>query len=76
MRRIALCSIIFALAACASADANQPAEMAGWKMASGKTPTKAEFAAVLAACETKAVATTDGKPLDTCLDNLGLKRAE
>ena len=75
MRLTALC-ILFALAACATADANQPAEMAGWKMVSGKAPTKAEFAAVVAACETKAVTRSQDKPLDSCLGDLGLKRVE
>ena len=77
MRLIALC-ILFAVTACAEADANanQPAEMQGWKTASGKSPTKAEFAAVVAACETKAVPSAQEKPLDACLGALGLKRTE
>lgn len=75
MRRLALC-ILFALAACSTADANQPAEVSGWKMASGKPPTQAEFAAVVAACESKVAAKAPGQPLDSCLDDLGLKRAE
>jgi hypothetical protein len=75
MRQIALV-ILFAVAACAEADANQPAEMQGWKMASGKSLTNAEFAAVVAACETKAVTNAQGKPLDSCLGDLGLKRVE
>lgn len=76
MRRIALYSFIFALAACASAYANQPAEVTGWKMASGKSPTKAELAAVVAACEHQAIPGAQGKPLDACLGDLGLKHTE
>ena len=77
MRPIAL-GILFVLATCAGgvADANQPTEMQGWKTASGKPPTKAEFAAAVAACEEQAVSSARGKTLDACLDNLGLKRAE
>ena len=75
MRRLALC-ILFAVAACAEADANanQPAEMQGWKTASGKSPTKAEFAAIVAACQDRAVPGTPERPLDACLGNLGFKR--
>lgn len=76
MRLIALC-VLFAVAACAEADANQPIEtMQGWKTASGKSPTKAEFAAVVAACQERAVPTAQEKPLDSCLGDLGLKRTE
>ena len=77
MRTIGLC-ILFGLAACAGAEANQPADMAmvGWKTAYGKAPTKADFAAVLAACQDKAVAKAQEKPLESCLGDLGLKRAE
>ena len=75
MRRIALC-ILFALAACAEAEATQPAEVTGWKTASGKSPTKAEFAAVVAACQDRTVTNAQGKPLDACLGDLGLKRVE
>jgi hypothetical protein len=77
MRLIALC-ILFTVAACAEADANanQPADMQGWKMASGKSPTKAEFAAVVAACQDRAVPAAQEKLLDACLGDLGLKRVE
>jgi hypothetical protein len=43
--------------------------MAGWRMASGKYPTQAEFAALAATCEAK------GGALDSCFADLGLKRA-
>ena len=77
MRRITL-GVLFALLACAGAeaDANQPAAMQGWKTALGKAPTQAEFAAVVAACEHQAVAAAQGKPLDACLGDLGLKPVE
>lgn len=77
MRQIALI-VLLAMAACAEADAsaNQPAEMQGWKTASGKSPTKAEFAAVVAACQDGAVRKAQEKPLESCLGELGLKRVE
>jgi hypothetical protein len=77
MRRIALI-VLLAVAACAEADANanQPAEMQGWKTASGKSPTKAEFAAVVAACQDGAVRGAQEKALDSCLGDLGLRRVE
>jgi len=65
---------LLALAACdptatqTSTAAPGPApEIAGWRMASGKTPTQAEFAALAATCEAK------GGALDSCFADLGLK---
>jgi hypothetical protein len=45
------------------------ADIAGWRMASGKAPTQAEFAALTATCEAK------GGAIDSCFADLGLKRA-
>jgi hypothetical protein len=66
---------LLALAACQSADtegsvvaAARP-DMAEWRLASGKVPTKAEFAALSATCEAK------GGAVDPCFADLGLKRA-
>jgi hypothetical protein len=66
---------LLGLAACSSSDAASnadaaPPDMGGWRMASGKEPTKAEFAALAATCETK------GGAVDNCLTDLGLKRAQ
>ena len=83
MRGIVLL-IMLALAACKSAPtppaaAEAPA-LRSWEMASGKAPTKVEFAALVAACEDRE---NSGKPadppggsLDSCLADLGLRRAE
>jgi hypothetical protein len=46
-----------------------PPDITGWRMASGKTPTQAEFAALAATCEAK------GGAIDPCFADLGLKRA-
>jgi hypothetical protein len=72
--RIAVVALL-GLAACSSSDAASnaepaPPDMSGWRMASGKEPTKAEFAALAATCEAK------GGAVDNCLADLGLKRAQ
>jgi len=41
----------------------------GWRLASGKAPTKAEFTALAATCQDR------GGAMDPCLADLGLKRA-
>jgi hypothetical protein len=50
-------------------------EMSGWRYASGKTPSRAEYGAMVAACQDGAVPRSSAKPLDACLADLGLKRA-
>lgn len=50
-------------------------EVAGWQFASGKPPSHAEYAAVVATCEDGAVPRMEGQPLDSCLADLGLRRA-
>jgi hypothetical protein len=67
---------LLALAACdpaatqTSAIDTAPApDIAGWRMASGKSPTQAEFAALAATCEAK------GGAIESCFADLGLKRA-
>ena len=65
---------LLALAACNGAEtaavAPGPVDTAGWKLSSGKVPTKAEFVALTATCEAK------GGALDPCLATLGLKRGQ
>jgi hypothetical protein len=67
---------LLALAACDPAATQTSAietapvpDIAGWRMASGKSPTKAEFAALAATCLAK------GGAIDSCFADLGLKRA-
>jgi hypothetical protein len=61
------------LAACQSpeptASVEESPDLSGWRLASGKVPTQAEFAALTASCEDK------GGALDPCLAELGLKHA-
>jgi hypothetical protein len=69
--------LLLALAACAESEAPAgPVDMQGWRFASGKPPTRAEYAAIVAACQDGAVGHSQAAPLDSCLADLGLKRAE
>jgi hypothetical protein len=65
---------LFALAACTTTETATtdpaPTDPTGWRMASGKEPTTAEFAALAATCEDQA----KGAPVDSCLAGLGLKK--
>jgi len=68
---------LLALTACATAETTTAdtggadPNPAGWRLTSGKEPSKAEFAALAATCQDKAK-----DSIDTCLADLGLKRAE
>lgn len=67
--------VLLAVAACTdsvtqtSSAEPPPPDIAGWRMSSGKPPTKAEFTALTATCQAK------GGAVDACLSELGLKRA-
>jgi hypothetical protein len=71
--RTLLLFALLGLAACvepvtetASAPAVDPT---GWRLSSGKVPSKAEFTALSATCQAK------GGETDACFKELGLKRA-
>ena len=51
-------------------------DMHGWRYVTGKTPSSAEYAAFVATCQGSVVQRLQGKPLDACLADFGLKRAE
>jgi hypothetical protein len=73
--------IMLGLAACGVFDTGQESalgsgEMQGWQSASGKAPSRAEYAAMVAACQGGAVQRASAKPLEACLADLGLKRAQ
>ena len=72
--------ILLSLAACVARDAVVPpsasSEIRGWQEASGKPPSQAEFAAVVAACQDRARSTDRGGPIDNCLADLGLRRIQ
>jgi hypothetical protein len=70
--------LMLVLSGCEIFDVSQPAEfgsgdMQGWRFASGKRPSRAEYAALVAACQDGAVRSAG--PLDACLADLGMKRA-
>jgi hypothetical protein len=45
-------------------------------MATGKPPTRAEFAAVVAACQDRAKTANQTGSLDGCLADLGMRRVQ
>lgn len=76
MPRLALV-LMLGLAACAASDSGRPedpGDAQGWRFASGKQPSRAEYVAVVAACREGPVK-RKGAPLEACLADLGLKRA-
>jgi hypothetical protein len=89
MRRVAalvmVSLVILPLAGCGPSDnSSAPGSsgdgIAGWKFASGKRPSRAEYAALVASCQQGAVRSAEGKPfepgksLEDCLAELGLRR--
>jgi hypothetical protein len=71
--RTLLLFALFGLAACAvtvteTASAPAAIDPTGWRLSSGKPPSKAEFTALSATCATK------GGDADACFRELGLKR--
>ena len=71
---------LLGLVACATADGVTPAsassELRQWQTTAGKAPSKAEFAAVVAACEDRAKSSGQGGPIEGCLADLGLRRVQ
>jgi hypothetical protein len=76
LKRLAFIALL-GLAACsassdtsdASADTGLP-DPSGWRLASGRVPTNAEFGALVATCQDR------GGAFDPCLTTLGLKRGQ
>ena len=71
--------VMLVLAGCGPSDRSRvsgsgPEEMRGWSFASGKRPSRAEYAALVASCQQGAVRSARGKPLEACLADLGLRR--
>jgi ABC-type glycerol-3-phosphate transport system substrate-binding protein len=79
MRGIALLMLSLGLAACAAvgeSTATAPSEIDGWQTPIGTPPTKAEFAALVAACQDKVKVIAENGPMAGCLADLGLRRIE
>jgi hypothetical protein len=69
--------LMLGLAACVASDSglpDDPGDAQGWRFASGKRPTRAEYVAVVAACKEGPVK-RKAAPLESCLADLGMKRA-
>jgi hypothetical protein len=78
MRWIVMCALL-ALAACAADDAapDRAADaVAGWRTAVGQRPSRAEFAAVYAACQDRVRNAAAPSRFDGCLADLGLHRVQ
>jgi hypothetical protein len=79
MRGVAV-FVALSLAACAARDVAGPpsvsSQVRGWREASGKPPTQAEFAAVVAACQDRAKAAGQDRSIDGCLADLGLRHIQ
>jgi hypothetical protein len=72
--------LLLCLVAAAAADGGTPTsvstELRQWQTATGKPPSKAEFAAVMAACEDRAQHSDKAEPIDNCLADYGLHRVQ
>jgi hypothetical protein len=72
--------ILLSLAACVAVPGVTPAsassDLRDWQTPTGKPPTKAEFAAVVAACQDRAKTTDRNNAIDGCLVDLGLRRVQ
>ena len=68
------------LIACAAGNVVTPAsassELREWQTSAGKPPSKNEFAAVVAACEDRAKSGSKSDPIEGCLADYGLRRAQ
>src|SRR5947207_14524947 len=71
--------VMLGLTACSLWDEAEPAgpsDMQGWRGVSGKPPTRAEYTAMVAACQDGAVRRARAKPLAACPADLGPRRAQ
>jgi len=71
--------VLLGLTACAAATnstASASSQVRDWQTPWGKPPTKAEFTALVAACQDKVKAASDSEPMNGCLTDLGLRRIQ
>jgi hypothetical protein len=72
--------LLVGLAACAVQDAAGPpggsSLASGWQEESGKPPSQAEYAALVAACRDRVGGAEGGGQIDGCLTDLGLRRVQ
>ena len=65
-----------ACAAMADLTPSAPSVVDDWQTPAGKPPTKAEFVALVAACQDKVKTPAEGAPMSGCLADLGLRRVQ
>ncbi len=78
MRRTAIL-VVLGLGACAATGdrtAEVPSVVNDWQTPIGKPPTKAEFVALVAACQDKVRTPVDSAAMSGCLADLGLRRIQ
>ena len=72
--------VLLCLIATATADgvtsASASSELGEWQTATGKPPSKNEFAAVVAACEDRLKNSDKSGPIEGCLADYGLRRVQ
>jgi hypothetical protein len=73
--------VLLALGACAAATTTNPTASTSsvttdWQTPAGKPPSKAEFAALFAACQDKTKSPVENVLMDGCLADLGLRRIQ
>ena len=68
--------LIAGLAAGCAMAAGVSSELRQWQTATGKPPSKAEFAALVAACEDRAKHSDKAESIDNCLADFGLRRVQ
>jgi hypothetical protein len=73
---ILLVCLVAAAAAYGGTSTSASTELPQWQTATGKPPSKAEFAAVMAACEDRATHSDKAEPIDNCLADYGLRRVQ
>ena len=78
MRKFTLTALglIACLAAGGATVAGVSSELRQWQTATGKPPSKAEFAALVAACEDRAKHSDNAESIDNCLAGFGLRRVQ
>ncbi len=72
--------LLLGLAAYVTTDRITPpgvsSELNDWQTPKGKPPTRAEFAAVVAACQDRKKSADQTGPMGGCLTDLGLRRVQ
>ena len=68
--------LIACLVAGGATAAGVSSELRQWQTATGKPPSKAEFAALVAACEDRAKHSDNAESIDNCLAGFGLHRVQ